>query len=330
MPKEMVKRETMRKVPRLWRDMDRMFADSFGSRLRWTMKPWEGGVVPRVDISETPEQMMIKAELPGIDPKEVNISLTGNILTIKGEKKSKREKKEDYLLVERSYGFFSRSLVLPTAVNADKIKATYETGVLTIICPKGITLPDGTNLTLRPMTRDDQYALYKFFISLGAEDRRFLRNDVTDRKVIEKWARNLNYDQVLPILAEYEGRIVANATLHYQTLGWGGHVAEVRVTIAPEFQGRRLGAALLEEITRLAAQNKVKKLLARVAIPREGVIRTFERAGFRQLMVLKNYVKDPKSQQYADIVLLVKELQQDTQSNAVAPIIQNEEIWHSI
>ena len=52
----------------------------------------------------------------------------------------------------------------------------------------------------------------------------------------------------------------------------------------------------------------MKKLLARIAIPREGVIRTFERAGFRQLTVLKNYVKDPKSQQYADIVLLVKEL----------------------
>lgn len=315
MPKEMVKWETRREIPLLWRGMNRVFADSFGTPLRWTMKPWEGGVVPRVDISQTPEQVMINVELPGIDPKDVNISLTGNILTIKGKKKSKWEKKEDYLLVERSYGSFSRSLVLPTAVNADKLKAKYEKGVLTIICPKGITLPDGTNLTLRPMTLDDQYALYNFFISLGAEERRFLRNDVADRKVIEKWARNLNYDRVLPILAEYEGRIVANATLHYQTLGWGGHVAEVRITIAPEFQGRRLGAALLEEITRLAAQNKVKKLLARIAIPREGVIRTFERAGFRQLMVLKNYFKDPKSQQYADIALLVKELQQDTQSN---------------
>ena len=91
--------------------------------------------------------------------------------------------------------------------------------------PKKITLPDGLSLSLRPMTRDDQYALYSFFISLGGEDRRFLRNDVTYRKLIEKWARNLNYDRVLPILAEYEGRIVASATLHYQTFGWGRHVA---------------------------------------------------------------------------------------------------------
>jgi L-amino acid N-acyltransferase YncA len=178
--------------------------------------------------------------------------------------------------------------------------------------PKKITLPDGTSLTLRPMTRDDQYALYSFFNGLAAEDRRFLRNDVNDRKLIEKWARNLNYDLVLPILAEYDDRIVANATLHYQTFGWGRHVAEVRVTIAPEFQGRRLGALLLEEITSLATQHKVKKLLARIVTIREGVITAFERAGFSQLTVLPNYVKDIQNQQYANIALLVKELQPET------------------
>ena len=111
--------------------------------------------------------------------------------------------------------------------------------------PKTVTLKDGASLTLRPMTRDDQYALYSFFIGLPEENRRYLGNDVTDRKLLEKWARNLNYDRVLPILAEYEDRIVANATLHYQTFGWGRHIAEVRVTITPEFQGRGLGALLL-------------------------------------------------------------------------------------
>jgi RimJ/RimL family protein N-acetyltransferase len=178
--------------------------------------------------------------------------------------------------------------------------------------PKKINLPDGLSLVLRPMTRDDQYALYNFFIGLQKEDRRFLRNVVTDRKLIEKWARNLNYEQVLPILAEYDGRIVANATLHYQTFGWGRHVAEIRVTVAPEFQGRRLGTALIEELTALASRGQVKKLLARIVTKREGVIKAFEKAGFSPLTVLKNYVKDVQSQQYADIVLLVKELQPDT------------------
>jgi L-amino acid N-acyltransferase YncA len=178
--------------------------------------------------------------------------------------------------------------------------------------PKKITLPDGLVVTLRPMTRDDQYALYSFFVNLGAEDRRFLRNVVTDRKLIEKWARNLNYDNVLPILAEYEGRIVGNASLHYQTFGWGRHVAEIRVTVAPEFQGRRLGAALIEELTYCASKGNVKKLLARIVTTRQGVILAFERAGFHKLTELKNYVKDLQSQQYADIALLVKELQPAT------------------
>ena len=80
---------------------------------------------------------MVKAEVPGMDAKEINISVTGNMLTIKGEKKSEREEKEEnYHLVERSYGSFSRSLTLPAAVDVDKIEAKYDQGVLTVTCPK--------------------------------------------------------------------------------------------------------------------------------------------------------------------------------------------------
>jgi len=173
--------------------------------------------------------------------------------------------------------------------------------------PKRITLRDGHALTLRLMNRDDQYALYEFFNSLPSEDRRYLRNDVTDRKVIENWVRNLDYDKVLPILAESDGRIVANITLHWQTFGWGRHVGEIRITIDPEFQGRGLGLVLLEEISQLAAQNNVKKLLARIVSTRPGVIKAFERAGFSQVTVLPRFVKDIHQQSYADITLLVRE-----------------------
>jgi L-amino acid N-acyltransferase YncA len=174
--------------------------------------------------------------------------------------------------------------------------------------PKKVTLPDGGVLTLRTMTRDDQYALYSFFINLPEEDRRFLRNDVTDRKLIENWTRNLNYDRVLPILAESDGKIIANATLHYQTFGWGRHVAEIRITIDREFQGRKLGSLLLSELTKLAAKSQVKKLLARIITGRDVVIRAFKKAGFIEIAVLKDYVKDIQQQKYADIALLVKEI----------------------
>ena len=174
--------------------------------------------------------------------------------------------------------------------------------------PKKITLRDGHVLTLRLMNRDDQFALYEFFVSLPSEDRRYLRNDVTDRKVIENWVRNLNFDKVLPILAEDDGKIVGNITLHWQTFGWGRHVGEVRITIDPAFQGRGLGLALLEEISQLAARSNVKKLLARIVSTRPGVIKAFEKVGFSQVTVLPKFVKDIHQERYADIALLVKEI----------------------
>ena len=97
--------------------------------------------------------------------------------------------------------------------------------------PKEVAFKDGFRCVLRPMVSDDQEALYRFFVSLPEEDRRYLRDDPTDRKLVEKWSRELNYDKVFPILAEHEGNILANATLHRQTFGWGKHVGEIRITI---------------------------------------------------------------------------------------------------
>ncbi|MGO9394768.1 MAG: N-acetyltransferase family protein, partial [Desulfobaccales bacterium] len=86
------------------------------------------------------------------------------------------------------------------------------------------------------------------------------------------------------------------------------HIAEVRVTITPEFQGRGLGDLLLKELSELAAGRQVKKLLARIVITQKPVIHAFERAGFGPAAELKNYVKDVHHKRYADIALLVKEL----------------------
>ena len=90
-----------------------------------------------MDVKESAEAVVVKAEVPGIDAQDINISVTGDVLTIKGEKKSEREEKEaNYHLVERNYGSFSRSLKLPAAVDVDNITAKYDKGVLTVTCPK--------------------------------------------------------------------------------------------------------------------------------------------------------------------------------------------------
>jgi len=133
---ELMAWKPFREVSRLRREMDRLWDDFFGPGRR-ALQPLVEEWVPAMDLSETADKVVVKAEVPGMEPKDIDISLSGDLLTIRGEKKSEREeKKENYHLVERSYGSFSRSVRLPAAVNADKIEARYEKGVLTITCPK--------------------------------------------------------------------------------------------------------------------------------------------------------------------------------------------------
>ena len=120
---------------RMRRDMDRMW-DSFfeGGTLRGEEgREW----LPSLDVAETKNEIVVKAEVPGLDPKDIDISLSDGLLTIKGEKKQEREEKEEnFHLVERSYGSFARSIRLPNEVQSDKINASYKNGVLKIVLPK--------------------------------------------------------------------------------------------------------------------------------------------------------------------------------------------------
>ena len=92
---------------------------------------------PSVDVSETDEEVRVTADLPGMDEKDVQVILENDILTIKGEKKQEQEeKKQNYRMVERSYGEFQRVISLPASVDKEKIKATFKKGVLKVILPK--------------------------------------------------------------------------------------------------------------------------------------------------------------------------------------------------
>ncbi len=92
---------------------------------------------PAVDIYETEQELVVKADLPEVDPKDLDIRVENNILTIRGERKFEKKVNEDnYLRVERSYGTFSRSFTLANTVNSEAIKADYQNGVLTLSIPK--------------------------------------------------------------------------------------------------------------------------------------------------------------------------------------------------
>ncbi len=103
----------------------------------WWGSPEERRWMPAIDIFEKDNKFVVKAELPGMNEEDIDVSVVGDTLTIKGEKKTESEVKDkDYYRSERSYGSFMRSISLPATVNADKIEAKYEDGVLEVSLPK--------------------------------------------------------------------------------------------------------------------------------------------------------------------------------------------------
>jgi len=93
--------------------------------------------MPAVDVYETEHNLTLKAELPGVDPKDIEARVEDGTLYLKGERKFEKEsKKENYHRIERTYGSFIRSFALPTSVDADKVSAEYKDGVLTLTLPK--------------------------------------------------------------------------------------------------------------------------------------------------------------------------------------------------
>jgi HSP20 family protein len=121
------------------RDIGRVFDDFFNGFPERAFGPLAGwqGITPNVDVAETDKEIVITAELPGLDEKDLDVTLAGDVLTIKGEKKAEREQKNgDSYYVERRFGTFSRSLRLPFVADDEKIEAKYDKGVLTVRVPK--------------------------------------------------------------------------------------------------------------------------------------------------------------------------------------------------
>jgi HSP20 family protein len=123
-------------------EMDRVF-DSFLGRSFFGRPsllprlPAAEMITPDVDVRENEKEIVFEAELPGIDEKDVTVTLRERILTLKGEKKSEREEKKDtYHLVERGYGEFERSFQLPDAIDENQVKASFDKGVLRVVVPK--------------------------------------------------------------------------------------------------------------------------------------------------------------------------------------------------
>lgn len=128
-------------ISELQQEMNRLFEDFF--ERPGSLSPFAGerglqaSFSPKVDISETENEVQVSVELPGMDPEEIEISYTGNSLTISGEKGTEKEEKgKQFYRKERTYGSFRRSIPLPGAIEEDKIEASYQNGLLEVTLPK--------------------------------------------------------------------------------------------------------------------------------------------------------------------------------------------------
>jgi HSP20 family protein len=132
----LVRWDPVRDMMSLREAMDRLFEESF-VHPRGMLAPVEGAATLALDVFESDDDVTVRASIPGVNPDDIDISVTGDVLTIKGETSEEREEKQgNYHLRERRYGAFQRSVNLPAPVNTDKAEAEFKNGVLTLTLPK--------------------------------------------------------------------------------------------------------------------------------------------------------------------------------------------------
>jgi HSP20 family protein len=130
----------MREMMTLREAMDRLFDDAFTRPLSASGV----SVVPAIDLCETADEVVVKANLPGMTSDDVQITVASDVLTLRGELKADDMKDATYHILERRYGTFERSMTLPAPVQTEKSKADFENGVLTITLPKAETVKPKT------------------------------------------------------------------------------------------------------------------------------------------------------------------------------------------
>ena len=169
--------------------------------------------------------------------------------------------------------------------------------------PKTTKLGSGEELVLRPTNEGDEEPLLEFFRAVPEEDRRFLKHDVTDPKVIARWLEQPDLERVFPLLAIHEGVVIGDATLHRSVHGWSQHVAEVRVVVAKAWRRKGVGEMLIRELVSQASDTGISILEALILEGQHGAQRAFEAIGFKVETVLRNRATDRSGRQLNVLVM---------------------------
>lgn len=168
-------------------------------------------------------------------------------------------------------------------------------------------LKDGTEVILRPMVKSDRKQLGDFFARLTPSVLQYVRNDVTDPKVIDRWFDQLDYEHVFPLLAIKDGQIVANASLHRVAHGWRKHLATIRIVVEAVFHEKGLGTLMINELVDLALEFGIEKLMVEFPLKAHGALAMFKKAGFSPRAVIEGLMKNRHGKDI-DIVIMVMDV----------------------
>jgi L-amino acid N-acyltransferase YncA len=173
--------------------------------------------------------------------------------------------------------------------------------------PRRLSLKGRNPVSVRPMAYEDADALHTFFTRIPEQDLLFLRRDVTDRDVIESWAQDVATEQTVTLLAERDGAVVGEASVHRSNVPWTAHVGEIRVVVDAGERAAGLGTALVQAVFLEALERGIEKVLAEMTPDQKGAISMFQKLGFRVEGVLRDHVRDRKGTKH-DIVLMAHEV----------------------
>lgn len=157
---------------------------------------------------------------------------------------------------------------------------------------KTVKIKDETEILIREMTLEDLDLSMAFFQSLPAEDRAYLRRDVVQREVTERRIREMRSGNVKRLVAAIDDKIVADGSLEFSREEWKKHVGEVRLIVARPYRRKGLGLLMARELFLLAASHRMEEVVVRMMRPQKAARSIFHKLGFRQEIVLPDYVKD--------------------------------------
>jgi len=168
---------------------------------------------------------------------------------------------------------------------------------------KKFQLRDGTEFMIRPPTSNDIDSSFAFFQELSPDDKAYLRVDVSKRVVVAQRLKMSSFNNIRRLVAFDGEKIIADGAIELRTHGWESHIAELRLLVSTDFKGRGIGGKMSEELYLMASKEKVEEIVVKVMGPHEDARAIFKKIGFREDVILKDYVKDITGKKH-DLVLM--------------------------